>query len=224
MSILETLISSIAPHECFVCSQQGSPLCEICALEQLEPLPPRCFRCLKRTPDFRVCTNCRRLAPLKSVWPASEYSKAMSDLIRAYKFGRVRALARPLAVLLDDSLPYFNRPPTVVHVPTVPARVRARGYDQSLLLARQLAKIRGWQQIELLRRVGVQRQVGANRQTRLDQLSGAFRAIRPVYIKGNHILLVDDVVTTGATLSAAAKTLKSAGAKSVSAVVLAHKS
>lgn len=224
MSILETLISSIAPHECMTCGQQGTALCEVCALERVQSLPPRCFRCLKRTPEFRTCTNCRRTAPLQSVWPASEYNEEIKEAVKAYKFGRVRSLARPLALLLDDCLPYFSNPPVVVNVPTAPARIRARGYDHALLLARQLAQIRGWQHIELLRRVGSERQVGASRQTRLEQLEAAFRPIRQSYIVGGHILLVDDVVTTGATLSVAAKTLKQAGAKSISAITVAHKS
>lgn len=224
MSLLETLIGSIAPHECSVCKLQGTPLCEVCALDSIQPLPPRCFRCLKRTADSRTCVNCRRIAPLRHVWAGSEYTSQVSKYIHQYKYGRARVLARPLSLILDQALPYMPTDLIVAHIPTVPSRIRARGYDQAILLARQLASAKNWRQVELLRRVGNKRQVGASRQTRLAQLTEAFRAIRAPYLAGQDILLVDDVITTGSTLTAAAKTLKAAGAKSVSAVALAHKS
>lgn len=224
MSIIETLISSIAPHECMGCRQQGTPLCDLCAEDLTQPVPSRCFRCLKRTQDFRVCPNCRRKSPLRQVWPASEYTPELAETIKAFKFHRNRALARPLANLICETLPYFPETPLVVPVPTAPQRVRARGYDQARLLSKLIAQNMGWQSIELLRREGTQRQVGTSRETRMQQLEKAFRPIRGTFTEKRHILLVDDVITTGATLSAAATSLKNSNARSISAVAIAHKS
>jgi ComF family protein len=114
-------------------------------------------------------------------------------------------------------------PATVVtHVPTATSRVRRRGYDQAELLARQLAQDLKLPYASLLIRDGQSRQVGATRQARLAQLTHAFRI--PKHFPQNvSILLVDDVVTTGATIETAARILRAAGAKSVSAAVFAQK-
>lgn len=112
----------------------------------------------------------------------------------------------------------------IVHVPTATIRRRVRGYDHGELLARELAKITGWPHVAVIRRQTQARQVGAKKMDRLKQLEGAFRVIRTEYVRNREILLVDDVTTTGATLSACTRALKDAGAKSVSAVVLAQKS
>lgn len=75
----------------------------------------------------------------------------------------------------------------------------------------------------LLSRLGQTRQVGSKREQRLTQLSDAFRALRPDVIRNAQILLVDDVVTTGGTLEAAANVLRQAGASRIDAVVFAQK-
>ena len=98
-----------------------------------------------------------------------------------------------------------------------------RGYDHAALLARELARHTELTTMPVLRRVGQTRQVGATRSQRLKQLEGAFYVRRPEEIQGKKILLVDDLVTTGATLEAAARCLRLAGARTVSAVVFAQK-
>jgi ComF family protein len=155
---------------------------------------------------------------------ASEYYQPLAGAIKSYKFKRNRALARPLACLLAEQLPYFKFPPVIVPIPTATTRIRRRGYDHAKMLAEALAKQTSWACVALLRRVGQTRQVGAKRISRIEQLKGAFRPVRRDMILGSNILLVDDVITTGATVSEAARVLKLAGAKSVSAVALAQKS
>jgi ComF family protein len=110
----------------------------------------------------------------------------------------------------------------LVPVPTATSRVRARGYDQSKLLARAVARRQSLPVLNCLARHGQTHQVGATRQQRLSQLSTAFRVIRPARLAGRHVILVDDVTTTGATLELAAQKLLAAGARRVDAVTFAH--
>ncbi len=111
----------------------------------------------------------------------------------------------------------------IVHVPAATSRVRARGYDQSKLIAKQLASIFGCSQQTLLSRHGQARQVGAKRDKRFSQVVGAFTPRKVDGIKNAHILLVDDVLTTGASVEEAAKVLKAAGAKTVNAAIFAQR-
>lgn len=224
MSILESMLSVIAPLECAVCHHQGEALCSPCAQDVLTNVPSRCFRCFKLTVDYRTCSNCRTQAPVRHVWVTSEYNNEIAGLIKTYKFERQRTLALPFAELMARSLPYHKRPLVVVPIPTATSRVRQRGYDHALLLGQALADTLGWPLQTHLRRVGQSRQVGTTRANRFAQLEGAFRAIRGDLLAEQGVLLIDDVVTTGATLSEAARTLKTAGAGFVSAVALAHRS
>jgi ComF family protein len=100
-------------------------------------------------------------------------------------------------------------------------RLGSRGFDQSKLIAKSLARGR-YKYSPLLRRLKKIHQIGANKKQRQEQLAGAFMAVNKYLIKNAKILLVDDVATTGASLEEAARTLKKAGAKEVSAVVFAR--
>lgn len=119
-------------------------------------------------------------------------------------------------------LPQFEPGFIIVPVPTATSRVRQRGYDQATVLARRLARKQRLPYARLLARLGQAHQVGAGRAERVSHLKDAFRAIRVAHIQGAHILLIDDVCTTGATLESAARTLRAAGAKRVDALVFAQ--
>ncbi len=174
------------------------------------------------SPGSKVCTKCRRHSPLGHVWVAAEYKEVNEQLIRQLKFGNVVAASRPITLIMDEALPHMSHN-IVVHVPTGTRRVRSRGYDQAKLLAKGIAKLRDLPFGGLLMRLGHTRQLGAARRERTTQLAGMFRPTHPYLIKDAHVLLVDDVMTTGATLEEAARTLKKAGAKKVDAIVFAQK-
>ena len=224
MSLLLKTISIIAPAKCLVCGLEGLDLCPACGQNLARALPERCWRCQSLSLGSKTCSTCYHHAPIKNVWVVGEYDEGLKAAIKALKFERWRGLARSLAELMREKLPFMKNQPIVTNVPTATTRQRIRGYDHAALLAKELAKQADLKFIPLLRRQSQTRQVGARRQTRLSQLEGAFRVIRSEYVRDQDILLVDDVITTGSTITTCAKTLKEAGAKSVSVVVLAQKS
>ncbi len=220
-SLLERTISIIAPNHCISCSKESNVLCVSCGAAAFSEHPNVCYLCNKPVIDSSVCKSCAGQTAIEHVWMATTYEGVVKRLIRAYKFDRLRSAYEPLASAMTDALPYFDHELVVVHIPTAPSRVRQRGYDHSLLLARSLARNRGWKQLSALRRRHNLRQVGASRTERQKQAQSAFELKSSKGLTGVHVLLIDDVTTSGATLTAAAHLLKRAGAAKVDAVVAA---
>ncbi len=197
---------------------RGTPLCADCA-EGLAPEPePRCVRCgLPLLSEAGACLRCRGADfAFDSAWPLWRYAGAAARVIAAYKFGARRSLAPFLASLLATAA---ERHPGAVAVgaPCSPRSFRKRGWDQSALLARELGRL-GFPVAALLARRPGAEQKTLDHDGRLANLAGA------IGVRGRappRVLLVDDVMTTGATLSACAIALKEAGALRVDAVTLA---
>jgi ComF family protein len=222
MNVIEYGISLLAPHLCIVCKREGPPVCLDCAKQEFTALSPFCYRCQSATSDVLPCAACAVTAPLDRIWISTGYHGPAKETVAALKFNRMKAAAPVMASWLDLRLPSLEESVIVSPVPTANSRVRMRGYDQASLIARQFARRRGLAYRETLHRISNTRQVGAGRRDRFNQLEGAFRVRRPATLTGSTILLVDDVLTTGATLETAAKILKSHGVKTVNAAVFAH--
>ena len=147
-----------------------------------------------------------------------DYAKA---LIKEFKFNGKRAAAREIAQHMQDLVPDIENL-ILVHIPTATDRIRERGYDHAMLLASELAALTGLPHLPLLARTTQQRQLGAGRTERIKNIQGAFRVQGPNHsIEGSHIILVDDVVTTGATLIEAARILRVNKARHVEAITFA---
>ena len=135
-------------------------------------------------------------------------------------------ILEPLQALLSSLTPRMRERMIVIPIPLHPKRWRERGFSQSELLARHIAKASGVRLAptrSLVRRRYTRAQVSlSSRAERLENMKDAFLAKTPELFADNIILLVDDVATTGATLNEAARALKLAGAKSVWGVVVAH--
>lgn len=159
---------------------------------------------------------------MKHVWVRTQYDGMPKQLIHDFKFERKQAAARPIAQLMAESLPYLPPETIITHIPTAPRRVRMRGYDHAALLAKELAKRLGLSHQTLLRRVTQTRQVGSKRAERIKQMERAFEPVSNVP-QNAKVLLVDDLVTTGATLESAARVLRNAGVKTIDATVFAQK-
>ncbi|HSX17866.1 MAG TPA: phosphoribosyltransferase family protein [Candidatus Saccharimonadales bacterium] len=229
MSLLDSVIGLIAPPACVICEIEGSTLCVACSNTEIVPYGERCFGCGVVSPGGRTCERCRPGAP-RYVWVSTNYENAARELVKVYKFGHQRAAADSLANIMVATLLDFNYSETlqslnylVVSVPTATSRVRRRSFDHSALLTRQIARRLNLKYMNALIRLGQTRQLGAARSVRLTQPEGKYLVRYPNLLSGKNILLIDDVVTTGATIRAATKALRAAGAARVDAVVFAKR-
>lgn len=227
MSVLEGVISWLAPPACEGCERLGANLCAGCAQSMVLPFGERCYNCQRLSPGCRTCPSCRVSSP-RYVWISTGYSGLARDLITAYKFRHDRRAAASLAELMSETVVHHNGKKQlakldyiIVPVPTATVRARQRGFDHARLLAKEVAAKLEAEIAFPLRRFGQANQVGARRPQRLRQQEGAYKVISPEKIAGRNILIIDDVTTTGATLRAVTKELRRAGARRVDALVFA---
>ena len=151
-----------------------------------------------------------------------EYSGLDKNVMHEYKLNCKRAGAKNLATVINDNYPYKIEPLVVTFVPTSGKHVRWRGFDHAKALAESSAGFRGWRIRPMLIKRKSTSQASANRETRKKQIQGAYQVSNRKMVKGASILLIDDVVTTGATIEACTKQLYYAGAKSVEVLAFAR--
>ena len=220
------------------------PLCPRCQerLAAAGGLCPACYEAVARLPEgprCRACGGalvavasgvCRRCAEEPPPWfrgvSALDYHGEAGDLVRAYKYGRQTALAEYFAAEMASAWRAYGspaRPQLLVPVPLHPLRQMARGFNQAELLCERLAPRLGLPVVEALRR-----QRPTAHQARLDahgrrrNMRRAFSVTGTGRLRGKSVLLVDDVMTTGATLAACAETLAAAGVAEVSVLTAAR--
>lgn len=169
-----------------------------------------------------MCGKCRPKTGLKHVWVRGVYDGAAKELVYRLKFERAKAAAKTIADLMDESVPFLDPETVVTFVPTAARRIRLRGYDQTKLIARSFAHKRGLRLQPLLIRHGHTRQVGASRTQRLVQAQQNY-SLKSDKNLPKHVLLIDDITTTGASLEACVKILRKAGVRHVDAAVFAQK-
>lgn len=221
MNPIDRFLSFFAPYNCVGCGTEGAVLCSEC-LEAIPQLPSLCYACGKATKSGMPCGACAKKMQPQHVWMYAAYKDVAKEVLHSYKFDEQRGAATPIASAMEQTLPYFAEPPLVTFVPTASSHRRLRGFDHAELLAKEIAKARKWHHVRLLHRSGRVRQLGATRVTRKQQLKGIFSPASSLDITGKHILLVDDVVTTGATIEACTMVLKNMGAARVDAVLFAR--
>jgi ComF family protein len=158
---------------------------------------------------------------LYSVQVGTVYKDGAKDLVWKLKLDGARAAAEIIAQQLSVLVGRPSPGTLVVPVPTATGRQRQRGYDQAKLLARELSRKSRLPYRDCLARSGQTHQHGLSRRDRLHQLVGSFRVTHAQALQGAYVILIDDVVTTGATLEAAAEALHVAGAARVEAAVFA---
>ena len=200
-------------------------------------LPARCLCCGRAVrPERLFCPGCVPALPKEplsrefplpgggslAVAACFPYEKGFRRTLHRLKFQEERALARPLGTLMAEAASSLGEDfDGVTWVPMSPQKLRRRGYNQSELLAKAVAKELGlpaWDLLEQVRETDTQHSL--TRAQRADNVRGAYRAKGATL--GKRVLLVDDIVTTGATLRACAQGLYGAGAQKVCAVCAAN--
>jgi ComF family protein len=211
---------------CMVCGEPGArgrDLCSACHAE-LPWQGSACLRCALPLPQPGTCGHCLESPPpLGETHAVFDYAFPLDRLLPRLKFHRDFAAGRVLAHCMGERLALLPRPDAIIPIPLHHARLRGRGYDQALELARPLAHA---MRLPLLDRALVRRKT-TRAQSRLDadarqrNLRDAFQVSSGVPMPA-HVVLVDDVMTTGATLHAAARSLHQAGVRRVDAWICAR--
>ena len=215
--MIDGILNLVAPHLCSGCGRVGSLLCDDCKSDITSHPFTGCIICQKQN-SRGVCKS--HHLPYAKAWVVGERRDVLQRLIGSFKFLNAKSGARILAQLLDERLPALDNV-VVVPVPTISAHIRERGYDHARLIAEQFAKIRKLPFAPVIARRSKSIQKRADRATRDRQARNAFTIIKPLKPNTTYVI-VDDIITTGATLEYAAELLKRAGASSVWVAALAR--
>lgn len=225
-SLGRAALDLLFPPRCVSCERQGAFLCERCVRELTPALGPRCPRCWQPGSDLDLCLDCQLAPPaFDGLRAAFVYQGPARRLIHALKYRGLTAAAIPAAALLAPAVRRWQlEVDLIVPVPLARLRQRLRGYNQAEALARALGR-----QLDLpVQTRALVRTRSAGSQTRAPDaemrrrnVTGAFACLGDA-VAGRRVLLVDDVATTGATLSESARALKDAGAAVVWALAFSR--
>jgi len=226
--LFQAAVSLLYPATCSICGKRvraGEYLCEACEAKIVRIVPPFCETCSEPFEGSMnsafTCANCaHRRIHFETAVAAYRGRGVVRDVIHQFKYNRqihLRYLvARWLCAALDDERLRGYQFDVIVPVPLHPARQRERGFNQASLLAELLSAHTSIRCRPLLKRIRyTTTQTALDRSERMDNLHNAFRLRKNADVRGLRVLLIDDVLTTGSTLSECARVLKRAGAISV---------
>jgi len=214
------------PNHCGVCGSTAEQLlCAPCASTHLQ-IRPRCHHCGHRLPDAHAthCGACLSAPPLfDRTHAALDYQAPWDAAIAALKFGHRLPYAPLLAQVWSRQCAADLGPvDCLLPAPLSAQRLRERGFNQSLEIAHHIARQHSLplDTVSLVKVRDTPPQVGLSRKERLKNVRGAFSCVSPLH--GKHVAVIDDVMTSGATLTEIANTLKKAGAARVTNIVIAR--
>ncbi len=229
------LLSLLYPKRCAVCGELGADVvCAQCLQSFGRQSDAVCRRCgvpLGEGDGGRgLCTDCRLLAPLHFDWARARghYDGTLRIAIHRLKYDGRRGVAAVLGAWMREAGPGAIRlphePDVVLPVPLHRSRLRERGFNQSELLARAFVGDRAWpMDTKALQRIRRTRpQVSLSAEQRAENVRNAFAVVDADVVRGRHVLLVDDVLTTMHTVAECSRVLKEAGAAQVYVVAVAR--
>jgi ComF family protein len=232
------VVELVYPPVCCHCraATAGDDFCSDCADRIEWARSPACSHCgvpfRTHGGSDHTCGRCVADPPVfgraraAAIYDASEPAdQPLKSVLQRYKYNRDVGLAAPLARLLEQRNPFdIAEYDVLMPVPLHLSRLRWRGFNQALLLARRIARTRGASvdPFSLERTRATQPQVELDEQERRRNVARAFRVSRPAQVRDRRILLVDDVYTTGSTVDECSRVLLKAGARSVDVLVLAR--
>lgn len=232
---LLALSSLFYPASCVVCSgtiEWREYLCADCRARAPRIVAPFCAKCSEPFPGAITqafsCANCEHRTLHFDCAVAAYRSRGLvRKLVHEFKYARQRQLRHPLAAWLGENMRDARlrgrRFDVIVPVPLHRARERERGFNQAMLLAELLSRQVAVPLRDLLERIRyTTTQTAYDRSERMENLRDAFRLRKKMHVRELRVLLIDDVLTTGSTLSECARVLKEAGALSVHAATAAR--
>lgn len=228
------LLDVLFPIHCLGCQAEDCWLCASC-LKKIklrdQQFCPHCEKII--TPDGRSCFACKNKSPLAGLLVATSYQEPLvSKAVHLFKYRFLETLAEPLSQLSLKALRSYELPlpDLILPIPLHPRRLRWRGFNQSWLLAKNLAEkllpgldLALADNLLIRQRYTLPQMSLKNHTQRHQNVRDAFTVTDPAKIKAQRILLVDDITTTGSTIFECARILKEAGAKEVYAVVIAKR-
>jgi competence protein ComFC len=239
VKLLIGLKNIIYPPTCLICKQglaktrPDELVCVKCREGIKKNAPPFCRRCGRNLGKINsavnICPAClKNQAHFDRAFAPCVYEGAIKDLIHEFKYNNRDYLAGILSALMVDFIREYDIPISsldlIIPIPLHPARLREREFNQAELLARKIASAysKPVSSDNLVRRRHTRTQTDLQSSERLTNVKDSFALRFPELVKGKNILLVDDVMTTGATSSEASRALKNAGACTVFVLTLAN--
>jgi len=215
------IVEAIYVPMCATCGRRGSWVCSECISTVLPILVPGCARC--GVVEAFDC-ECPILPPeierLRSVFPFRDWVR---DSIHRLKYDGERARAPMLADQLAHIADELRDVDGLVPVPIHKTRLRTRGFNQAELLAMHISRLQGIPVMRVLdRTIDRGSQVGRSGQDRWHAVDGAFTCVDPAAVRNQRLVIIDDVITTGATVATCAIALADAGAASIRAISIAR--
>jgi len=222
MSVKNFVLDLLFPKKCVCCGKLDFYACAGCFKKIIFIKQSTCPECGKLSEKGRYCLKCRKGKSLKGVILATYFEEGpIRELVHVYKYNGVFDIKSLLGGFLLEALKRegFTEDFVLAYVPLHRKKLIKRGYNQSELLAQEIAKTL---EIEFVRELLIKKketksQIGLKRKERLESQKGSFEinTRRKQLIVGRKVVLVDDIFTTGATLNECAKVLKENGVKEV---------
>ena len=216
-TIIDRLLSLVAPHLCYRCGGNLGPICDNCKYDINSQSYAICVVC-NGPSESGICID--HHVYYQFAWVVGARNGALRQVLNDFKFHHRIAAGMTMVSLLDGCLPSLPAHTIVTTIPTLPSHIRQRGYDHAAFLAKGVARQRDLRFQQVLERHSVATQHRLNRRERLKTARHAYSAHG--IIAGRPYLIIDDTITTGATLEAAAHALFTAGVRTIWVAAVAH--